>query len=157
MITMMIMAILIFPWTKHPLSMGFMLILQTLFISISTGLMMTNFWFSYILLITMLSGMLVLFIYMSSIASNEKFNLSIKMSLIFIISPLSLYLDYTIKNSKFFPAKTKILEYEQINSMLKLFNDQGLMTIMMVLYLLFTMICITYIVNIYEGPMRQKS
>nr|UYC28875.1 NADH dehydrogenase subunit 6 [Cardiastethus sp.] len=152
-----IMSIMIFMWTKHPISMGLMLIIQTLIISMISGLMINLFWFSYMLLITMLSGMLVLFIYMSSIASNEKFNFSPKMMLTVAILPLCLMMDKIINNKMIMPELNKSMNYIQSTPMLNMFNDNAMITIMMIMYLLFTMICVTYIVNIYEGPMKQKS
>lgn len=63
---------------NHPLSIGLILILQTLITAILIGYIINSFLFSYIIIIIILRGALVLFIYIARIASNEKFNLSIK-------------------------------------------------------------------------------
>nr|AGO28140.1 NADH dehydrogenase subunit 6 [Sphedanolestes impressicollis] len=148
--------------TKHPLSMGLSLILQTITISIITGLMINNFWFSYILLITMLSGALVLFIYMASVASNEKFKSSIKMMQFMIImvssSMMSSYLvEKMILDKQYSMIKISI-KNEQMLSLIKMFNLHNMtITIMTVSYLFMTMIVISYIVDVFEGPLRTKN
>lgn len=67
---------LIFINLKHPVALGLTLILHTLLISGVTGLAVGNFWFSYVLFLVFLGGVLVLFIYITSLASNEKFSLN---------------------------------------------------------------------------------
>lgn len=66
----------IFVNLRHPVGLGLTLILHTLLISCVTGLVGGTFWFSYILFLVFLGGVLVLFIYMTSLASNEKFVLN---------------------------------------------------------------------------------
>nr|UPL66034.1 NADH dehydrogenase subunit 6 [Calacanthia angulosa] len=154
---------MMFLFMKHPLSMGIMLIMQTFMISMLTGMMIKSFWFSYMLLMILLSGMLVLFIYMASIASNEKFYSSILMSslmlLLIVISMITFFmLDSVIKNNINTETITLFMKNEQTITLMKMFNWQNMqMTFMLVLYLLFTMIVVTYNVNIYEGPMRAKN
>nr|ACJ69415.1 NADH dehydrogenase subunit 6 [Aphelocheirus ellipsoideus] len=159
----LMMLSLIFPFMKHPLSMGLILILQTMMVSIVTGIMMNSFWFSYILFIILLGGALVLFIYMASIASNEKFNFSFKIMMFMIMMIFISIMLYTnmdeILNNKIWSMKiSPMSENEQLTTLIKLFNSQSMMlTIMMVIYLLVTMIAITNVVNTFEGPMRSKS
>nr|YP_010596120.1 NADH dehydrogenase subunit 6 [Rhynocoris marginatus]WAJ48452.1 NADH dehydrogenase subunit 6 [Rhynocoris marginatus] len=157
-ITVSIMFILL----QHPLSMGLALILQTIMISLITGMMINNFWFSYILMITMLSGALVLFIYMASVASNEKFQTSIKM-MYFTITMilLSTIISWIMETSKLhnYDLISKITtENNQINSLIKMFNMHNMtITIMVISYLFMTMIVISYIVDVFEGPLRTKN
>nr|YP_010925307.1 NADH dehydrogenase subunit 6 [Sigara lateralis]WKD80510.1 NADH dehydrogenase subunit 6 [Sigara lateralis] len=147
---------IIFPSLSHPLSMGLMLIIQTLNVSLIVGMMIKSFWFSYVFVMIMLSGALVLFIYMSSIASNEKFNMSTtlmySMIMIIVINiMLSMYYDPSTMN--LFNQAT-----HQLSSLNKLFSIQNMMiTIMLASYLFLTMIAINYIVNINEGPLRSKN
>jgi hypothetical protein len=61
---------------SHPVGLGLTLILHTLLIRGATGLAAGNFWFSYVLFLVFLGGVLVLFIYMTRLASNEKFVLN---------------------------------------------------------------------------------
>nr|QDI93749.1 NADH dehydrogenase subunit 6 [Insulaphylus sp. ph34] len=152
---------MLFLFMNHPMSMGLMLILQTVTVSIISGMMMKTFWMSYILTITMLSGMLVLFIYMSSMASNEKFKTKISMWWLFLImmimSMLFLFLTkkMIIKNNYF--GMEMMIKPMEIFNLNKMFNSENLITtIMLVLYLFMTMVVSTHLVNISEGPMRLK-
>nr|YP_009919199.1 NADH dehydrogenase subunit 6 [Triatoma sanguisuga]QMP96843.1 NADH dehydrogenase subunit 6 [Triatoma sanguisuga] len=149
--------------TKHPLSMGLTLIIQTILVAMMTGLMINMFWFSYILVISMLSGMLVLFIYMASVASNEKFYTTWSMAL--YMMPLTLsaviffFLVEQLETKSMCPTMKKhTLGAEQLISLNKLFNLSNMsITILLVSYLFLTMIAVTYVANIYEGPLRMKS
>nr|QDI93801.1 NADH dehydrogenase subunit 6 [Tuxedo cruralis] len=153
---------MMFFFLNHPMSMGLILIIQTLMVSIYSGMLMKTFWMSYMLTISMLSGMLVLFIYMSSIASNQKFKNSTKMWLYFasmmlaVISFLFLLKKMIIKNN-YLGMGMSILKMEEMYFLNKLFMNNNLyITIMMVVYLLLTMIVSSFLVNISEGPMRLK-
>nr|YP_010596133.1 NADH dehydrogenase subunit 6 [Acanthaspis pedestris]WAJ48465.1 NADH dehydrogenase subunit 6 [Acanthaspis pedestris] len=154
---------IMFTMLSHPMSMGMTLIIQTILISMITGNMMNTFWFSYILLITMISGVLVLFIYMASIASNEKFKSSTKMlmftTMMMILSTgIIMIVDQMSVSSIWSTIKKEMLCNDQVQSLIKLFNNHNMsMTITMVAYLFFTMIAITFIVEVSEGPLRKKN
>nr|QDI93891.1 NADH dehydrogenase subunit 6 [Pseudophylus stundjuki] len=162
MVTILLTMNMAFFFLNHPMSMGMILIIQTLMISVYSGTLMKTFWMSYMLTITMLSGMLVLFIYMSSIASNEKFKTSMKMWSYFIIMGLatgmSLFLlkKMIIKNN-YLSMGMSTLKMEEMYFLNKMFMNSNLyITIMLVVYLLMTMITSSFLVNISEGPMRLK-
>nr|YP_009754539.1 NADH dehydrogenase subunit 6 [Myrmus lateralis]QIN90647.1 NADH dehydrogenase subunit 6 [Myrmus lateralis] len=147
---------LIFMWLNHPISMGITIIMQTLIISLISGLMLSSFWFSYILMITMLSGMLVLFIYMASIASNEKFFPSMKlmfMSLIMISLGTFLHYNNKFDDNEMLMIKTN-LSTEAISLMMMFNMKHKYITLLLVMFLFITMITISLIVNISEGPLR---
>nr|YP_011010404.1 NADH dehydrogenase subunit 6 [Metrocoris inthanon]WPW47019.1 NADH dehydrogenase subunit 6 [Metrocoris inthanon] len=149
--TMMIMS-------QHPLSMGFNLILLTLILSMSMNLFMKYSWYSYILILVMLGGMLVLFMYMASVASNEIMKFSLKM----VMSPLMVVIIsfFLLKNEMMTNINMIIptIENQQTFSMMKLFNSKSMIiTILLAMYLLITMIYVIFIVNVFEGPMRKKN
>nr|YP_009141040.1 NADH dehydrogenase subunit 6 [Adelphocoris nigritylus]AHL44265.1 NADH dehydrogenase subunit 6 [Adelphocoris nigritylus] len=158
-ITLMMLTInMMMIYMKHPLSMGMMLILQTMLMSMLTGLM-NSFWMSYILLISMLSGALVLFIYMSSVASNEKF-MNKKWMWLFAMTMLMMSLLFLFLEKKMI-IKNNYFSMEMMNNDIyplnKMFNMENMIMIMfLIMYLLLTMIVSTYMVNISEGPMRFK-
>nr|YP_009255556.1 NADH dehydrogenase subunit 6 [Creontiades dilutus]AND82408.1 NADH dehydrogenase subunit 6 [Creontiades dilutus] len=152
-IMMMINIMMIF--MKHPLSMGMLLIMQTMMTSLLTGMMMNSFWMSYILLISMLSGALVLFIYMSSIASNEKFMNKMSMWM-FCMMMISCGIIMSLLEEKIMFKCTYM--HKDILYLNKMFNMENMyITIMLMLYLLLTMIVSTQLVNINEGPLRLKT
>nr|WJW73304.1 NADH dehydrogenase subunit 6 [Malcus inconspicuus] len=149
MMSLMMPLSLLFMFIKHPLSMGINIILQTSIIALSIGEMMNSFWFSYIILIIMLSGMMVLFIYMASIASNEKMKFSIKLS---IISILSYWM--SVNNHQWMELNNNWMNLS-LNCMFN--NTTSIMTLIMVSYLFLCMMIISKIVNINEGPLRMKT
>nr|YP_011015298.1 NADH dehydrogenase subunit 6 [Melanotus fiumii]UBS91020.1 NADH dehydrogenase subunit 6 [Melanotus fiumii] len=160
-ITMMMSITFLF--ISHPLSMGFTLLIQAILIAMITGMMSHNFWFSYILFMIMIGGMLVLFIYMTSVASNEKFLFSMKLSIMFLImmviiigmmmtDPFSSYLETTNIDSQPLTASTK---FEL--SLSKYINlPSNWIMVSMIIYLLITLIAVVKITNIMYGPLRQK-
>nr|QWX95319.1 NADH-ubiquinone oxidoreductase chain 6 [Plaxiscelis limbata] len=157
MLMMLLMMIsFMFMWLKHPITMGITIIIQTIMVAMITGLMLGSFWYSYIILIMMLSGMLVLFIYMTSVASNEKFFSSIKLSF-FMITMIMLaitmqMMDNNSDNEMYMNMYNTPMESMMMNS---LFNSKTkYITMLMVMYLFFTMITVSMIVNLQEGPLR---
>nr|YP_009492427.1 NADH dehydrogenase subunit 6 [Dorysthenes paradoxus]AWI69844.1 NADH dehydrogenase subunit 6 [Dorysthenes paradoxus] len=164
LISLLIALSLTFMFLNHPLSFGLILLLQTIAISLITGTMNYNYWFSYILFLIMVGGMLVLFIYMTSIASNEKFKFSPKitmMALMFLsMSMLTLMLmDKSIINlvESSYDLMNQNSEMENSKSMIKFFNyPMSSNTYMIIMYLLITLIMAVKITNIQYGPLRQK-
>nr|APT41547.1 NADH dehydrogenase subunit 6 [Sciopemyia fluviatilis] len=153
---------------NHPLAMGLMLLIQTFLIAIMLGLMMKTFWFSYILFLTFMGGMLILFIYVTSLASNEMFTFSTKMFLIlslsmFLIMILLLIIDksfinYYLNNTEmntFF--NTNFLLKENFLNLNKLYNSPtNMIMLLMVNYLLLTLIIIVKMTNFNTGPLRMN-
>nr|ALO76146.1 NADH deshydrogenase subunit 6 [Aphodius sp. APH01] len=160
--TSFIMSLLIMS-LKHPLSMGVTLLTQTITISLIIGLFSFNFWFSYILFLVMIGGMLVLFIYMTSVASNEMFKYSYKllnlMIIIFLITMLLLmYMDPFFTYMSTISMESTSYSPNLISmSMNKYFYPTNFIMYMIILYLLITLIAIVKITDISQGPLRQTS
>lgn len=112
--------------------------------------------------------MLVLFIYVTSLASNEIFNFSIKILLVnffllIFINFFILFFDKTlvINYSKNYESNLLTLQYRFLpeNNLIlnKLYNfPTNLITILLIIYLFLTLIAIVKITNIFEGPLRPK-
>nr|YP_010165075.1 NADH dehydrogenase subunit 6 [Phthorimaea operculella]QRN71780.1 NADH dehydrogenase subunit 6 [Phthorimaea operculella]QSL98468.1 NADH dehydrogenase subunit 6 [Phthorimaea operculella] len=153
---------------NHPLSMGLMILMQTLLTCILSGLIIKTYWFSYVLFLTFLGGLLVLFIYVSSVASNELFMFSFKMKMFFfsfiLISLfLSLLFSYNlnwmnfINNSDMDNFFNNYLFFNNENkiNLTKLYNNQTfLLMIMLIIYLFITLVAVVKITNIFFGPLR---
>nr|YP_010596327.1 NADH dehydrogenase subunit 6 [Sthenias yunnanus]WAJ61229.1 NADH dehydrogenase subunit 6 [Sthenias yunnanus] len=161
-INTMILLAITFIFLNHPLSFGLILLIQTIMISILTGMMSMNYWFSYILFLIMIGGLLILFIYMTSVASNEKFKFSIKLFL--ILTPIFLVTSfYVIADAFFFNI---ILSNDLMNQAktsnfklsLNKFITYPLSSIfyLLIVYLLVTLIMVVKITDIKSGPLRQK-
>lgn len=154
--------------SKHPLGIGLILIFQTLLISIISRINSLNFWFSYILFLIFVGGLLILFIYVISLASNEIFNFSLriffnKIILFFIIIIFILFLDYILlnflrKNSEVIKIENiKFLNLETRELLNKIYNfPRRIITIILIIYLFLCLIAICKIINIFEGPLRPK-
>nr|YP_011010495.1 NADH dehydrogenase subunit 6 [Ventidius hungerfordi]WPW47123.1 NADH dehydrogenase subunit 6 [Ventidius hungerfordi] len=157
MILMMTLATMM-TFLKHPLSMGLNLIMLTVIMSIYMNFMMKYAWYSYVLVLVMLGGMLVLFMYMASIASNEIMKFSFKNNLFMLLIMLISTVLLNNEINWFYSEILTNMENVQNMSMMKLFNGKtSIMTILMAIYLLLTMIFIIYITNSFEGPMRKKN
>nr|YP_009469675.1 NADH dehydrogenase subunit 6 [Dermestes maculatus]AVE15406.1 NADH dehydrogenase subunit 6 [Dermestes maculatus] len=147
--------------TKHPMSMGGVLLFQTVLMTMNSGFFHQSFWYSYIIFLVMIGGMLILFVYMTSVASNEKFKFSLKSVMII---PLSILLVFFFKETfsySFFWNKSEMMDLlnqnNQMISMSKFFNEPFMMImIMMMIYLLITLIAVVKITNINYGALRQK-
>nr|YP_010531291.1 NADH dehydrogenase subunit 6 [Mileewa lamellata]UXX17550.1 NADH dehydrogenase subunit 6 [Mileewa lamellata] len=153
---MMVISFMI-PFISNPISMGMILILQTMFATILMNKMIMSSWFSFITFLMMIGGLLIIFTYMSSIASNEKFkfnlNLSIFMLIIILITDEMIIKEQMKENQQMIFIKT----LEQV-SMMKLYNKKSLfMSILLMIYLLFTMIVVSKMVKHYYGPLRKKN
>nr|YP_010235805.1 NADH dehydrogenase subunit 6 [Bambusicaliscelis fanjingensis]QTD82423.1 NADH dehydrogenase subunit 6 [Bambusicaliscelis fanjingensis] len=154
---------IILPLMKHPISMGSMLIVQTIIISMISSMKFYSSWYSYILFITIIGGMMVMFMYMSSIASNEKFKMMSMKKITSIMIMLTIFMItykfyYTTMNlEKLNETKLFFMEFEEIKSTSKfMYLNKMNLTIMMMIILLLTMISITNITSSYEGPLKMK-
>nr|YP_009112340.1 NADH dehydrogenase subunit 6 [Angaracris rhodopa]AIY61462.1 NADH dehydrogenase subunit 6 [Angaracris rhodopa] len=151
---------------NHPMLLMIMIIIQTLLIGMMMGSMMKSFWLSYILFLTFIGGMMVLFIYITSISSNEMFNIK-SMSMIFItimmlIAMIVIYstekIMFTemIKSSETMNMKYTMNFQEMTMSLTKLYNNPTLIiTIMMMIYLFIALLAVVKINNINQGPIRK--
>nr|URX53056.1 NADH dehydrogenase subunit 6 [Glyptotermes sp. 10 AB-2022a] len=161
LLTSSMLSSFLFTQMKHPLAMGMMLMMQTTMMCLISGLMNQSFWFQYILFMVFVGGMLVLFIYVTSLASNEMFSLSTKIlvasTILTIPSTMLLKDGWTMLNSKEI-SKHELMMIDEINTMTgKLYNQpNGTMTILMALYLFLTLIVVVKITNISKGPLRQN-
>nr|AIW06338.1 NADH dehydrogenase subunit 6 [Teloganodidae sp. MT-2014] len=151
---------------SHPLSMGLVLLLQTVTISILTGLMNFNSWFSYVLFLVFLGGMLILFIYMTSLAPNEKFYFSPYFFLSFICTAVLLpviggisyfsnesLLNFNINSNYFYFASGETVGYPSLFA--KIFSFvSSYFTLFLALYLFFVLIVVVFLTKKEKGPTR---
>nr|QJT43387.1 NADH dehydrogenase subunit 6 [Dorysthenes granulosus] len=164
LVSMMFILSVTFMFLNHPLSFGLILLLQTILISLTTSMMNYNSWFSYILFLIMVGGMLVLFIYMTSIASNEKFKFSSKLFIMITITLsmtllMFMLLDELLLNSMFksYDLINQTMKPDNSKSMTKFFNMPLSSNLyLIIIYLLITLIMVVKITNIQYGPLRQK-
>nr|WJW73798.1 NADH dehydrogenase subunit 6 [Pseudomicrodon sp.] len=157
----------LFTQMNHPLSMGLILLIQTILITCITGMIYKTFWFSYILFLIFVGGMLVLFIYVTSLASNEMFSLNMKYHgflFVFLISCtlMSIFMDKMLLfnfNNNEMNSLINLNSFIQENTLNlnKLYNyPTNMLTILMINYLLLTMIISVKITKLFYGPIRSS-
>nr|QGT77306.1 NADH dehydrogenase subunit 6 [Lophopotamon yenyuanense] len=160
MIPMIIILSFFFTQISHPLAMGVLLLLQTVVITLSTGLNTYSFWFSYTLFLIFLGGMLVLFIYVASLASNESFEVSptlisaaaLSLSSIpffYFLDPIlfSFYSNLANSSIKFYSSTAYTTSW--------IFNTPSMhFTFFIISYLLLTLLVVVKIINLFKGPLR---
>nr|YP_010852987.1 NADH dehydrogenase subunit 6 [Tagiades japetus]WGM81166.1 NADH dehydrogenase subunit 6 [Tagiades japetus] len=165
---MIFIAIYMF-FLKHPLSMGLMILTQTLMICLISGLYIYTYWFSYILFLTFSGGLLVLFIYVSSIASNEMFNFKLSNLLYILFIFLLLIINLFLLNMNWINVVFDSFELNNLSNYLifinnnsninltKLYNEQTyFLMILMIIYLFITLVAVVSITNIFFGPLRSN-
>ena len=151
---------IIFCFLKNPLSLGSSIIIQTLIIRLIIYLFYSS-WFSFILIIIFLRGIMILFSYISALANNKIY--FHKTNIYYYILGLRLPLIYNLTyNEKLF-LKTNWNRLEN-NISLQIFKDlykiyfynTSTTTIFLILYLLIVLITVTKNVNIAKGPIKFK-
>nr|WGL40198.1 NADH dehydrogenase subunit 6 [Aporia hippia] len=163
---MMISLSLIMFFINHPLMMGLLILCQTMLLSLLMGIYINTYWFSYILFLIFLGGLLVLFIYVSSIASNEmmKFSMKFKFNFILLLIIIFTFIIYYknqisinfYNNNEMNNFNQYFLFYNESKiNLSKLYDNQTFLLIMMlIIYLFITLITVIKITNIFFGPLR---
>nr|YP_010585936.1 NADH dehydrogenase subunit 6 [Maesaipsyche stengeli]UZZ43659.1 NADH dehydrogenase subunit 6 [Maesaipsyche stengeli] len=146
---------------KSPLPLGMMLMFQTLLICFSINMMINMYWISYIMYLIMLGGLLILLMYMCSIASNEMIN-PLKSLIIFLFMFMSMFfiffffLNHPITNSfnlnleNFMINENTIL----INKIYNKFTFK--LSMMLIIYMLIILSVVSKLTNSNQGPLRPK-
>nr|QLY90042.1 NADH dehydrogenase subunit 6 [Nemotelus notatus] len=163
---LMTISSMMFIQMTHPLAMGLMLLIQSFLTCLITGLMYNSFWYSYVLFLVFLGGMLILFIYVTSLASNEMFSFSLKimiksMMLFTILMLMLMIMDTTLisnlfenDNLKSFFNKQNLMPMNSI-SLMNIYNFPiNLISILLMNYLLLTLVVVVKITNLSYGPLR---
>nr|AWB99054.1 NADH dehydrogenase subunit 6 [Anopheles oryzalimnetes] len=156
----------IFMQMKHPLSMGLMLLIQTFLTCLITSIYVKTFWFSYVLFLIFLGGMLILFIYVTSLSSNEMFSMSFKLTMISLIifsifSILFFFIDKSLIEQFIMNMEMEKLSNmnnlinENILSLNKMYNfPTNLITLLLINYLFLTLLVTVKITKKFYGPLR---
>lgn len=146
---------LIFLFIFHPLAIIFVLILQTILISIMIYSITQFPWFSYTLILVFLGGILILFTYISNIASNEIFKPNLKILFPLIIAPaITIFITRPKQNLS---SERKTLSSEQFSN-LTIFKPFSLsiipITLLIASYIILTLLTVVKISKINQGPLR---
>nr|QVT15624.1 NADH dehydrogenase subunit 6 [Simocephalus sibiricus] len=138
-----------FPFLAHPLSMGLTILSLTILLAVMLGSFMTNLWISYILIMVLLGGLLVIFIYVSLLASNELFNKNdlLKPLIFFLGFLLTLGLmDIFNMPSNSLSSMFSSIKFQGMEWLYPLYSSELCnITIFLILYLLVTLIVVVSI------------
>nr|YP_010586105.1 NADH dehydrogenase subunit 6 [Cheumatopsyche charites]UZZ43841.1 NADH dehydrogenase subunit 6 [Cheumatopsyche charites] len=145
---------------KIPLNLGLTILIQTLIYSIILNINTNIYWISYILYLILLGGMLILFLYMCSISSNEiiKLNLNwfmfyMMFSFLFLLLSKNFYWLNNMLKNKF--NLNLFFNMETLTNISKIYNNFSMMiTIIMIIYLLISLMMVSMFTNTTYGPLR---
>nr|QQQ88656.1 NADH dehydrogenase subunit 6 [Hyalella tiwanaku] len=145
-----------FTQVSSPLGLAVIVVMFSLFISMNMSLICSTSWFSLLLFMLFLSGMMIIFIYVCSLASNETHFYSfsvIYLVLIFMVlimfSPVINSL-MTVGSDLLSKTDTCILMHKVYSFSVYLF------TLALIIYLLITLIVAVKICMVSDGPVRTK-
>nr|YP_007026866.1 NADH dehydrogenase subunit 6 [Metacrangonyx spinicaudatus]CCI69430.1 NADH dehydrogenase subunit 6 [Metacrangonyx spinicaudatus] len=152
--------IITFFYSNHPLFMTTMIALQSVLISMTIYLFNSISWFSYLLFMIFLSGMLVVLIYVSSLASNltmKYFFLDTKSLVIFSI--LLFLPPFLMYEATFFYNNN--MDFSNLSNLImtasKVYSSQMyLFTVLIICYLLILLILVVKNSLFTKGPLRSS-
>nr|YP_010586534.1 NADH dehydrogenase subunit 6 [Psychomyia kalais]UZZ44348.1 NADH dehydrogenase subunit 6 [Psychomyia kalais] len=155
-----IMTTLIFSLSKNPMILNFIIFIQLLNSCFFMNLLINKSWFSYLLFIMFIGGLMILFMYMCSISTNMKFKINFKF---YIIMMMIMMIMLMITKYEMFNYKINYFNYSSslimndYNFLFKLFNNNALMISLLTINMLFFMMIYTskMILNL-KGPLRKK-
>nr|AXI98763.1 NADH dehydrogenase subunit 6 [Pseudoniphargus sp. 2-Andalusia] len=145
--------------TISPLFLSVMIIAQTITLALALSASAVTSWFSFMLIMIYLSGMMIIFIYISSMASNELFysnNLPV-VSLFLLLAPFTFMIFNFTHNSPsdYLNAMDQNMTQITILKTMKMFSKPlFIMTIMLIIYLLLAMIMVSKNTSFSSGPLR---
>nr|WEM34693.2 NADH dehydrogenase subunit 6 [Charinus ferreus]WEM34706.2 NADH dehydrogenase subunit 6 [Charinus ferreus]WEM34719.2 NADH dehydrogenase subunit 6 [Charinus ferreus] len=143
MATIITLLSLAFLNSNHPLMMTLCLLLITLSSSLLLLASLSTPWFTLILILIILGAMLIIFLYMASLAPNEIVHLNMKKA---AFPLLALLLLLHLTKNKSIPTLSGLL-YLPLPSPI---------TMMTAAFLLITMIAIVKITSLHQGPMKSN-
>nr|YP_010021207.1 NADH dehydrogenase subunit 6 [Schizoneuraphis gallarum]QOK36248.1 NADH dehydrogenase subunit 6 [Schizoneuraphis gallarum] len=145
---------------KSPLKSNLIILIQTITLTSLTNFIMKTSWISFMIFILYIGGLMIIFLYISSIAFNELniINNNYKI-LIFKLTSIfmSLLLMQNLMNLENFKYENK-MNFEDNFFFLNMFiipNNLMIYFIMMILF--FMLILIIWLLKNNKGPIRQKS
>nr|YP_010177452.1 NADH dehydrogenase subunit 6 [Stenopsyche tienmushanensis]QSQ87277.1 NADH dehydrogenase subunit 6 [Stenopsyche tienmushanensis]UDU84914.1 NADH dehydrogenase subunit 6 [Stenopsyche tienmushanensis] len=164
LINLMMMMNMMFSFLKHPMSMGLLILMQLLVSCLLMNLKIYFSWFSYIMFLILIGGLLILFMYMCTISTNKMLVLSMKLMIsmfffFFFFSLLS-YFYYSnpmnYNNNNMSISHMTMFAHKDI-MLNKMFNaPSNYITIILMIYLFIILIIINKMMIMKMGPLRKN-
>jgi hypothetical protein len=144
--------ILSFPLLSHPLAMGLNLLVSTLLIAVIIGAGGLRFWISYTLMLILSGGLLVLFVYVALLASNERFKS--RWARIFLLTlSVGLCMALSFKTD---PGSALFLEVSFEYLLKRLYGSELYrLTLFIIFYLLVTLLVVVFNTKKNSYPLRR--
>nr|YP_010586599.1 NADH dehydrogenase subunit 6 [Stenopsyche navasi]UZZ44413.1 NADH dehydrogenase subunit 6 [Stenopsyche navasi] len=164
LVNLMLVMNMIFSFLKHPMSMGLLILMQLLVSCLLMNLKIYFSWFSYIMFLILIGGLLILFMYMCTISTNKMLALSIKLiisaSFFFFFFSIISYLYYSTtinyNNNNMSFSHMTMLTHKDI-MLTKMFNaPSNYITIILMIYLFIILIIINKMMIMKMGPLRKN-
>lgn len=133
-----------------------LLVAQTFFSSLFLARIRMT-WFSYILFLVVLGGLLVIFSYVSSLLPHEEIDrvlLEYIITIIFVFSMAVLARLILIESFNFIQSRADERRVIRVNALF--FPTNGKMYCFVIFYLLLTLICVVNMTKSKEGPLRLR-
>ena len=135
----------------HPVSFIAVIVTQTMFLCLVSSLSYSTPWFAFVLFLIFMGGVIVLFIYISRLASNENFLLNQKDALFSAILSTALFAILLIS----FYNPISSLNNKPINILEVIYSIKfAPFLLCLIVYLLFTLLVVSGIVKINKSPIR---
>nr|YP_010878996.1 NADH dehydrogenase subunit 6 [Batracomorphus lineatus]WHE42648.1 NADH dehydrogenase subunit 6 [Batracomorphus lineatus] len=154
---LMIMNSTILIFLKNPMSIMILMIVKTLMISMFMNLMSISSWFPMLFFLMMVGGLLIIFSYMTSTVSNEKFKFKMNLTLLMLL--ISIPMETSMLNELIQEKESIETKIDTIMmSTSKIYNMKSIqMSILMIFYLFMSMIMVSKLIMKTMGPLRSKN
>nr|CCI69391.1 NADH dehydrogenase subunit 6 [Metacrangonyx sp. 5 MDMBR-2012] len=152
--------IIFFFYSWHPLFMSVMITLQSIIISATIFYFNSVSWFSYLLFMIFLGGMMVILIYVSSLTSNLMMSYySLKFISIMLFLVLFMFFVFFYNKGNYFYDNS--INFSNLPFMLTLSGkmyskDMYLFTILIIYYLLVLLVLTVKVSAFTKGPLRSN-
>nr|YP_009675766.1 NADH dehydrogenase subunit 6 [Aphis citricidus]QDD68881.1 NADH dehydrogenase subunit 6 [Aphis citricidus] len=157
LMTNLIMAILL-TMMKSPISSNLIILMQTMILTLMINMINKTAWISFLIFILYIGGLMIIFLYISSIAFNE-FNINknyknILLKLILLTMFIFYFkLNFNMEN---FYYENKFIFEDNFNLINMFMMPNNLMIYLIIFILFFMLILIIWMLKINKGPIRQK-
>nr|YP_054467.1 NADH dehydrogenase subunit 6 [Onychiurus orientalis]AAT69329.1 NADH dehydrogenase subunit 6 [Onychiurus orientalis] len=151
-LTLSVIVSTLFYQANHPITAMLIITCQTSLLCCLIFFILSMNWFSMMLSLIFMGGLMILFVYISSLASNEKFKLSFKTMTLPMIS-LVTYLSLTLlfKENYMFNNESEIFVY---NIFFMYAQNIFIPVFLTMNYLLLVLVISVNIIKLYDAPMR---
>nr|YP_001798477.1 NADH dehydrogenase subunit 6 [Cryptopygus antarcticus]ABS57575.1 NADH dehydrogenase subunit 6 [Cryptopygus antarcticus] len=139
--------------SSHPVAIMAYILMQTIIVCLMAWMFLKTSWFSFILFLVFLGGLMVLFIYITSLASNEMIKLNLNNMLLTLFTTVGVVMIMMSYLNHQMELKMDLLN--QTKTFFNMYSFESLtMTGLAMIYLLLTLIVVVKISNKFNAPIK---